>query len=115
MAYDVELTERMRKVVERMATASEKKMFGGVAFMINGNMACGVNGMGMIVRVGEAAFERAMQRPYVHVFDMTGKPMKGWVVVDSVGVQDDTQLKGWVEAGIDFASSLPPKSGEASR
>jgi TfoX/Sxy family transcriptional regulator of competence genes len=115
MAYDTDLAARMRRVIDGMATVSEKKMFGGVAYLVNGNMACGVHGMGMIVRIGEDAYARAMQLPHVRDFDMTGRPMKGWVVVDAEDLGEDAQLKCWVEAGIDFASSLPPKSAVGSR
>ncbi len=109
MAYDQELTSRMRAVLYGSPGVTERKMFGGVAFMINGNLACGVQGEGIIVRVGQAAHEAAMQKPHVHVFDFSGKPMKGWVVVDSEGVASDSELSAWVEAGKSYAGSLPPK------
>ncbi|HEY3344132.1 MAG TPA: TfoX/Sxy family protein [Anaerolineaceae bacterium] len=109
MAYNLELAERMRAVVNGMASATEKKMFGGVGFMVNGNMACGVHGDGLISRVGDAAYPKAKSQPHVRDFDMTGRPMKGWVVVDLAGCQSEIELRRWVSVGIDFAASLPPK------
>jgi TfoX/Sxy family transcriptional regulator of competence genes len=109
MAYNLELAERMRTVITGLATTTEKKMFGGVAFLINGNMACGVHGNGMIVRVGEAAYAGAKAQPHIHDFEMTGRPMKGWVVVSPPGCQAEDDLRRWVTAGIDFAAGLPPK------
>jgi hypothetical protein len=99
----------MRAVISAFAQAPEKKMFGGVGFLVNGNMACGMNGDGLIVRVGEAAYAETMRNPHVRAFDMTGRPMKGWVFVDPPGYADDADLKSWVATGIDFAASLPPK------
>jgi hypothetical protein len=110
MAYNTNLAARMQAVIAEIANVSEKKMFGGVAFLVNGNMACGVHGDGMIVRVGEAGHAAAMSQPHVRVFDMPGRPMKGWVVVDPPGIEADADLKAWVAKGIDFAAGLPPKA-----
>ncbi len=110
MAYNTDLAARMRAALSSFAQVSEKKMFGGIGFMVNGNMACGVHGDGMIVRVGEAAHAEAMTKPHVRVFDMPGRPMKGWVVVDAAGLEDEADLKSWMGAGIDFAAGLPPKA-----
>ena len=109
MTYNLELAERMRRILLSNPQVSEKKMFGGTAFMIHGNLACGVHGDGMIVRVGETAHAETMQKPGVHPFDMTGKPMKGWVVVEAARLQSEADLAGWIDAGMSFASSLPPK------
>jgi hypothetical protein len=87
----------------------EKKMFGGVGFLINGNMACGVHKDNLIVRLPEAEYDQALRIPNVGIFDMTGRPMKGWIMVKPAGVKSDKDLSNWVERGTKFASSLPKK------
>jgi TfoX/Sxy family transcriptional regulator of competence genes len=111
MAYDEGLAQRIREAMDVQALPGyqEKKMFGGIGFMIEGNMACGVNGDRLIVRVGPARYEQALARPHTHVFDMTGRAMKGWVMVFPEGCASDAALASWVRQGIDFARSLPAK------
>ncbi len=109
MTYNSELAARMRSAISTFAQATEKKLFGGVCFLVNGNMACGVHGDGLIVRIGEAAYAETMRKPHVRAFDLTGRPMKGWIFVDPPGYADDDTLKAWVATGIDFAANLPPK------
>jgi hypothetical protein len=87
----------------------EKTMFGGVGFMVQGNMACGVHGDKVIVRVGPERYEAAIQQPETVPFDITGRPMKGWVMVTAEGYSDDEKLKEWVGRGVDFALTLPAK------
>jgi TfoX/Sxy family transcriptional regulator of competence genes len=87
----------------------EKKMFGGIGYMLQGNMACGVNQDTLIVRVGPDLYEEALSRPHTRVFDMTGRPMKGWVVVAPEGIEEDDDLDQWIQQGVDFALSLPAK------
>ena len=77
--------------------------------MLRGNMACGVNKDDLIVRVGPARYEEALAQPHTRVFDMTGRPMKGWIVVTPDGYESDDDLKDWVQQGVDFALSLPAK------
>lgn len=84
-------------------------MFGGVAFINRGNMAVGVAGDELMVRVGLEGYEEAIKEPGVRDFDMSGKRMKGWVLVDSQTVAPDDDLRSWIEVGMDFAASLPPK------
>jgi hypothetical protein len=84
-------------------------MFGGIAFMIAGNMATGVIGDDLMVRLDPADAERALTEPHVRPMDFTGKPSRGMVYVDPVGTEGDRALTAWVEAGADFAASLPPK------
>jgi TfoX/Sxy family transcriptional regulator of competence genes len=86
-----------------------KKMFGGVGFLINGNLACGVHKNELIVRVGPDKSDQALSRPHTHVFDMTGRPMAGWVMVAPQGCSTESQLKAWVDQGVAFAGSLPAK------
>jgi TfoX/Sxy family transcriptional regulator of competence genes len=109
MAYNEELAERMRKILKTGSMGIEKKMFGGTGFMINGNLACGVNKQDLILRLGESEFEKAMKQPHVRIFDMTGRPMKGWILISSDGYKSDKALRNWIEKGINFAKSLPPK------
>ena len=87
----------------------EKRMFGGVGYLVHGNMACGVHRGTLIVRVGPDAYERALARPHANVFDITGRPMKGWVTVGPEGCSTDEALRQWVQEGIAFALSLPAK------
>ncbi len=85
MAYDKILVQRVREEMSDLPGYVEKKMFGGVGFMLNGNMACGVNGADLIVRVGPELYESALAEPHTKPFDMTGRPMKGWVFVIAEG------------------------------
>ena len=109
MAYNQELADRIRALLAGKSGFTEKKMFGGIAFMLNGNMACGVSGDELMVRVGPDGHEAALVQPHVHVFDMTGKPMSGWVLVGRGGIASDSDLRLWVEKGVAHAASLPIK------
>ncbi len=109
MAYDEQLAERVRELVSLRDGISERRMFGGIAFMIAGNMACGVLGDELIVRVGPDEYERALAEPHTRVFDFTGRPSRGMVVVAPDAVGDEEALAGWVDAGAGFAASLPGK------
>lgn len=109
MAYDERLAMRIRLLLQDLAAAEEKKMFGGVGYLVNGNMACGVNGRRLIVRLDPAEYEEALARPHVREFDMTGPPMKGWVTVEPAGVESDAALRAWVERGLRYVLTLPPK------
>jgi TfoX/Sxy family transcriptional regulator of competence genes len=84
-------------------------MFGGIGFLVNGNMACGVNNDDLIVRLSEHDFEEALKHGYVRVFNMTGRPMKGWIMISSGGYTADTRLKAWIDKAVAHARSLPPK------
>lgn len=109
MAYDEGLAQRIRDTLGDMPGLVEKKMFGGVGYLLGGNMACGVNQDALIVRVGPEAYEDALGEPHTRVFDLTGRPMKGWITVAPAGYASDTDLAGWVGRGVRFAASLPPK------
>ncbi len=109
MAYDEGLARRVREEMSGLSGYVEKKMFGGVGYMLHGNMACGVNGPDLIVRVGPEHYERALAEPNTRVFDMTGRPMKGWVVISPKGCEEDEELKAWVRQGVEYALSLPAK------
>jgi TfoX/Sxy family transcriptional regulator of competence genes len=109
MAYDEGLAHRIREILADQPGLVEKKMFGGIGFMLHGNMACGVNKEDLIVRVGPEQYETALAGPHVKPFDLTGRPMTGWVMVEPDGYESDEALKGWVQQGVDFALSLPSK------
>ena len=109
MAFDEKLAQRVRDNLQHNPGYSERKMFGGVGFMLKGNMACGVNGDNLIVRVGKENYEQALQEPFVVEFDMTGRPMTGWVSVLPQGLEADDALTDWIRQGLIFALSLPPK------
>ncbi|CCK28692.1 hypothetical protein BN159_4313 [Streptomyces davaonensis JCM 4913] len=109
MAYDEGLAERIRERLGADPAVTEKRMFGGVAFLYEGNMAVGVTGDDLMVRVGPDASDAALARPGARVFDMTGRPMRGWVVVDGAAVAEDGTLGAWLDEGRAFAASLPPK------
>ena len=109
MAYDEGLADRVRGVFEGKPGVREQKMFGCLAFMLDGNMACGVHGGELIVRVGRDNFEDAMSRPYTRPFDLTGRLIRGFVLVYADGVAGCDGLSDWVKWGIAYAESLPPK------
>jgi TfoX/Sxy family transcriptional regulator of competence genes len=109
MAYDEELADRIREQLASRSDVTERKMFGGIAFMVAGNMACGVLGEDLIVRLGEEDGEKALAEEGVRPFDFTGKPMKNIVYVSPECTADDDALSEWVDAGADFAASLPSK------
>jgi TfoX/Sxy family transcriptional regulator of competence genes len=109
MAYDEKLANRVRKVLERRRGVSEKKMFGGLAFLVNGHMACGIVGKDLCVRVGPEAYDAALKKAGAREMDFTGRPMKGMVYVGRRGSENASKLKAWVEQGLSYARSLPPK------
>ncbi|MBT3436085.1 MAG: TfoX/Sxy family protein [Oceanospirillaceae bacterium] len=110
MAFDEGLAQRVRELLEDHPHATAKKMFGGLGFMISGNMCVGVMGDGMVVRVGPPNYADALSQPYAQEFDFTGKPMKGWVMVAAEGLAEDKDLAYWLGRGEQFASALMPKS-----
>lgn len=109
MAYDEGLAERLREVLRDTPEVAEKRMFGGLAFMIHGNMGCGVIGEELMVRTGPAAYEAALARPHARAMDFTRRPMRGFVFVGCDGFESDDDLEFWVRLGTGYALSLPPK------
>ena len=99
MPYDEALAERVREVLRRRRGVSERKMFGGLAFMVNGHMACGVQG----------DYEAALKKPGARPMDFTGRPLRGMVYVNSRGHRRAPSLRAWVEKGLSYVRSLPPK------
>ena len=109
MAFDEKLVARIRKRLGKHAGLVEKKMFGGVAFLLNGNMCCGVRGGEMIVRLDPGGTDRALQDPHVRAFDLSGRPMRGWILVGRAGLKSAAALGKWVRVALDYAGSLPAK------
>lgn len=109
MAYNEELAVRIRASLEGQPALSERKMFGGVCFMVSGNMCCGVAKDDLMVRVGPQAYDEALALEGARPMDITGRPMKGFVLVGAVGTQGEDGLKRWLNRGLAFAKSLPPK------
>ena len=110
MAYDEDLADRVRELVAVSEGFSEQKMFGGLAFLIGGNMAVAVSGQGgLMVRVDRDDTETLLAKPHTRPFEMRGREMKGWVRVDSEGIRTKRQLEPWVRRGVSYASSLPKK------
>jgi len=109
MAYDEGLAQRVRELLEEEPGFDEKRMFGGIGFLIYGNMACGIIGDDLIVRVGKENYEDLLQLPHLRKFDLTGRPMRGWVMVSPEGCESDEDLSEWIERGVDLVLSLPPK------
>lgn len=109
MAYDEELATRIRTRMDDPLGVSERKMFGGVAFMVYGNMCVGIVGRDLMVRLGTDEYERALTEPFVRPMDFTGKPLKGFVYVDAEGIETNKQLDAWLDRALAFISTLPPK------
>jgi TfoX/Sxy family transcriptional regulator of competence genes len=110
VAYDEGLAERVRDVIGARPGVTERKMFGGLGFMVSGNMACAVMGDDLIVRIDPEEMDSALREPHAGVFGRMGKrPMSGFVLVEAPGLTEDAELARWVDRGAERAASLPPK------
>lgn len=109
MAFDEELAMRTREALGGVFGVTEIKMFGGLCFTVRGNMAVGVTGDDLMVRLSSEDGAEALERPGVRPMDFTGRPMKGFVFVNAEGLRTEPMLRSWVDKGAEFASSLPPK------
>lgn len=109
MAFDETLATRIRDALARTKGVEEKKMFGGICFLLNGNLLVGVWKDSLIARLGPDEGGEALLEPHVRAFDITGRPMRNWVMVEPEGVEDDDQLKGWIEQAAKFVRTLPKK------
>ena len=109
MPYSELINSSISKIVSRWKNTERKKMFGGICQLLNGNMVCGVYKDYLILRLGEEAAQEALEQPYVRPFDITGRPMKGWVMVAEKGLETDQSLKDWLNKAKTFVSTLPPK------
>jgi TfoX/Sxy family transcriptional regulator of competence genes len=110
MAYDEDLADRIRELIAAEAGVTEKKMFGGLAFLVGGHMAVAASGQGgLMVRVDPDETEALLSMAHTRPFEMRGRPMDGWLRVDADGVQTSQELEPWVRRGVAYARSLPPK------
>jgi TfoX/Sxy family transcriptional regulator of competence genes len=109
MAIDEHLADRVRQSLARRPDITEKKMFGGLAFLLHGNMCCCVMGQDLMVRVGPAAYEDALAKPHARIMDFTKKPLKGYLYVGPKGVATAAALREWLARATDFVGTLPPK------
>ena len=110
MAYDEDLAARIRELIAAEGGLTEKKMFGGLAFLIDGHMAVAASGQGgLMARVDPAQTDALLRKPHAGPFEMRGRPMDGWVRVTAEGVRTKRQLEPWVRRGVAYARSLPPK------
>jgi TfoX/Sxy family transcriptional regulator of competence genes len=109
MPYDTGLAQRIREILEEEPEFDEKKMFGGICFLLFGNMVCGIIRDNLIVRVGAANYNEALKMPHTKKFDLTGKALTGWVMVVSEALDSDEELNDWVQKAVNFVRTLPPK------
>jgi TfoX/Sxy family transcriptional regulator of competence genes len=112
VGYDTDLANRIRELIAAEANLTEMKMFGGLAFLVSGNLAVAVSGQGgLLLRVDPAQTDRLLAKPHASPFVMRGRPMDGWLRVAPEGVKTKAQLRRWVDRGIGHARTLPPKRG----
>ncbi len=110
VAYDEDLANRVRELIAGEPDVTEKKMFGGLAFLVGGNMSVGASGQGgLMVRVEPEDTDALVTKPHVRPFEMRGRPMQGWLRVEAEGLRTKRQLEPWVRRGVAYARSLPPK------
>ena len=111
MAYDEELADRVRELIASLTAFEERKMFGGLVFMVNTHMACGIVKDDLLVRVGKDGHAAALARG-AHEMELTGRPMRGVVIVPAAQLVDESALGGWVALGLELARSEPPKASK---
>ena len=109
MPYDKGLAQRVREILELEPGYDERLMFGGICFILFGNMVCGIIGEDLIVRVGMDRYAEMLKMPHTKKFDLTGKSLKGWVMVLSQALDSDEELNDWVQRAVSFVQTLPPK------
>ncbi|OOG39040.1 TfoX/Sxy family protein [Polaromonas sp. A23] len=112
MAFDPSLAERVRKALGARPGISERRMFGGLAFLVDGKMFIGIRNSSLMARVGPEHHQDALAMPGVRVMDFTGRPMKGYVYIDPPAIADDSQLKAWVSWCVQYVAGLPAKGGK---
>ncbi|MGY8766973.1 MAG: TfoX/Sxy family protein [Pirellulales bacterium] len=109
MVYDEHLNDRVSRVLLNRKGIVPKKMFGGIGYMLYGNLCVGVGKDSLIARVGLDNYEDALEQPFVSEFSPTGKPMRGWVLISLEALEDEDELQSWIRVAYRFAKSLPPK------
>jgi TfoX/Sxy family transcriptional regulator of competence genes len=110
MPFDDRLAERVRDVLAQVPDVSERRMFGGLAFLLAGHMTCGIVGSDLMLRLGEAGADAALARPHVRPMDFTGRPMRTMVYIAPEGIVADSALEQWVEHAVEYVRALPPKT-----
>jgi TfoX/Sxy family transcriptional regulator of competence genes len=115
MAYDERTAERVRRVLTGRQDVLEKKMMGGVCFMVSGSMCCGVSKSALMVRVGREAYQQTLTQPHVRPLEFAGRRPIGFVLIDPVGYETDTALAAWIQRGIDFTSTIAIKKSAARK
>jgi TfoX/Sxy family transcriptional regulator of competence genes len=110
MAFDDGLAERVRELLADTSGVVEKRMFGGLAFLINGHMCCGIVGSELMLRVGPKQYDEVLSIPYVRQMDFTGRPMKGFVFISEKGFEEEAQLNEWILRSLMFVHTLPEKA-----
>ena len=110
MAFDDHLADRIREALRDVPDVREQRMFGGLAFLVAGNMACGIVGDELMLRLGEPGADAALDEPHVRPMDFTGRPMRTMVYVDPAGIASPNALRRWVDQAVAHAATLPPKA-----
>ncbi|MBS2017471.1 MAG: TfoX/Sxy family protein [Deltaproteobacteria bacterium] len=110
MGFDGRMADRIRAILGTRADVDERKMFGGLCFMVSGHMCCGLTATDFMVRVGPDAYDDALSQPHARPMDFTGRPLVGMVYVAPAGTRTSAALAKWVKRGVEFASNLPPKT-----
>jgi TfoX/Sxy family transcriptional regulator of competence genes len=115
MSYDENTAERVRRILSRRPDVVEKRMFGGLCFMVSGRMCCGLTNAALMVRVGPDHYDEVLAEPHARPMDFTGRPMAGMVYVDPQGYETDEALAAWVQRGVEFTSALTAKRAATPR
>src|ERR1700730_1943109 len=116
MSYDLKTAERVRRILSNRSDVNEKRMVGGLSFMVAGSMCCGVTGSALMVRVGAEARDRALAEPHVRPMEFAGRPLAAFVCVDPPGFRTDATLRVWIQRGVDVVATLaPPKAMRGAR
>jgi TfoX/Sxy family transcriptional regulator of competence genes len=109
VAYNERLASRVREILAEGGEVDERRMFGGLAFMVNGHMCCGISGDDLMLRLGPDRAERALEEPHVRPMDFTGRPLRGYVFVAAPALRTEATLRRWLQLARDFITTLPPK------
>jgi len=112
VSFDADAAERVRRVLSCRGEVVEKRMVGGLSFLVNGNMCCGITGTALMIRVGADSREKALREPHVRPMAFGGRVLSGFICIDPAGYAADDALASWVQRGLDFVSGLPAKSGD---
>jgi TfoX/Sxy family transcriptional regulator of competence genes len=112
VSFDADAAERVRRVLSGRVEVVEARMVGGLSFLVNGNMCCGITGTELMIRVGANSREKALREPHVRPMAFGGRVLSGFICIEPAGYAADDALASWVQRGLDFVSGLPAKSGD---